>query len=177
MKPPTTPALIARRADAHGRGKLLGFEVAAVIERAAALGEEAAKIRFDPTGTVTLLVGTHSHGQGHETVFRQLLCGELGVPFDAVRFVQGDTDAVLHGTGTFGSRSSGLAGVAIVRCAAKIIDKGRRIAATRWRPRRTTSNSPTAGLSSPGPTVASASRRFASSRIRRRRFLLAWNRD
>jgi carbon-monoxide dehydrogenase large subunit len=119
----------ARRAEAHGRGMLLGFGVAAVIERAAAMGEEAAEIRFDPTGTVTLLVGTHSHGQGHETVFRQLLCGELGVPFDAVRFVQGDTDAVLHGTGTFGSRSSGLAGAAIVRCAAKIIDKGRHIAA------------------------------------------------
>ena len=121
--------LKGRRADARGRGRLLGFGVAAVIERAAALGEEAAEIRFDPTGSITLLVGTHSHGQGHETVFRQLLCGELGVPLDAVRFVQGDTDAVLHGTGTFGSRSSGLAGVAIVQCAAKIIDKGRHIAA------------------------------------------------
>jgi carbon-monoxide dehydrogenase large subunit len=119
----------ARHKAARGRNKLLGFGLAAVIERAAAMGEETAEIRFDPTGTATLLVGTHSHGQGHETVFRQLLSERLGLALEDIRFVQGDTDVVPHGVGTFGARSSGLAGAAIAQTAAKIIDKGRRIAA------------------------------------------------
>ncbi len=118
-----------RRKKAKDRGKLLGFGIANIIERAAAMGEETADIRFDSTGTVTLTVGTHSHGQGHETVFRQLLNDVLGLPFDRVRFVQGDTDKVAHGFGTFGSRSSGLAGAAIQRAAIKLIEKGKRIVA------------------------------------------------
>ena len=100
-----------------------------MIERAAALGEETAEIRFDPSGGVTLLMGTHSHGQGHETVFRQLLSGKLGLAFEDIRYVQGDTDQVAHGFGTFGSRSSGLGGAALDRAADKVIDKCRRIVA------------------------------------------------
>lgn len=119
-----------RRADETAKnGKLRGFGLANVIERAAALGEETAEIRFDPSGGVTLLMGTHSHGQGHETVFKQLLSGKLGLDFDNVRYVQGDTDLVAHGFGTFGSRSSGLGGAALARAADKIIEKCRLIVA------------------------------------------------
>lgn len=119
-----------RRADESAKnGKLRGFGLANVIERAAALGEETAEIRFDPSGGVALLMGTHSHGQGHETVFKQLLSGKLGLDFDNVRYVQGDTDLVAHGFGTFGSRSSGLGGAALARAADKIIEKCRLIVA------------------------------------------------
>ena len=121
-----------RRAASKARGKYRGFGMANVIERSAAGPEEAAEIRFDPDGSATLIVGTHSHGQGHETVFRQLLTDALGLGFDQVRFVQGDTDLVSQGAGTFGSRSSGLCGAAVQGAAEKIIDKARRIAAHRF---------------------------------------------
>ncbi len=119
----------ARKKEAAARGKLRGIGLANTIARSAAMGEEMAEIRFDPSGTVTLLMGTHSHGQGHETVFRQVLADSLGIDPDKVRYVQGDTDRVAHGFGTFGSRSSGLGGSALVRAAEKIIEKGTRIAA------------------------------------------------
>lgn len=119
----------ARATESEARGMLRGFGLANVIERAAALGEETAEIRFDPSGGVTLLMGTHSHGQGHETVFKQLLSGKLGLGFEDVRYVQGDTDLVAHGFGTFGSRSSGLGGAALERAADKVIEKCRLIVA------------------------------------------------
>ena len=119
----------ARAAESSARGMLRGFGLANVIERAAALGEETAEIRFDPSGGVTLLMGTHSHGQGHETVFKQMLSGKFGLGFDEVRYVQGDTDLVAHGFGTFGSRSSGLGGAALERAADKVIEKCRQIVA------------------------------------------------
>jgi carbon-monoxide dehydrogenase large subunit len=119
----------ARRQQSRSVGRLRGFGIANVIERAASIGEETAEIRFDPTGGVTLLMGTHSHGQGHETVFRQLLADMLALDFENVRFVQGDTDQVGHGFGTFGSRSSGLASAAIRLAADKIVAKCRKIVA------------------------------------------------
>ncbi len=119
----------ARAKASAAAGKIRGFGLANVIERAAAMGEETAEVRFDPSGGVTLLMGTHSHGQGHETVFRQLLSGRLGLAFDDIRYVQGDTDLVAHGFGTFGSRSSGLGGAALDKAADKIIEKCRRIVA------------------------------------------------
>ena len=118
-----------RRAEAKSRGRLRGFGLANAIEQAAGAGEEMAELRFDPSGGATLLVGTHSHGQGHETVFRQLLADTLGLAFDEVRFVQGDTDQVAHGRGTFGSRSLVLGGSAVRRAADKVIAKARQIAA------------------------------------------------
>ena len=93
----------ARRQEAADRGRLRGFGMTNAIEQSAGLGDEGAEIRFDADGGVTLTVGTFSHGQGHETVFRQLLYDTLGVEFEQVRFVQGDTDIVRHGHGTFGS--------------------------------------------------------------------------
>jgi len=91
--------------------------------------EEGAEIRFDPGGGVTLLMGTHNHGQGHETTFRQIMVDVLGVPFDKVRLVCGDTDQVIHGKGTFGSRSMSSGGSALVRAAEKIVARGKRLAA------------------------------------------------
>ena len=119
----------ARRAEAAARGRLRGFGIANAIEQSAGLGDEGAELRFDADGGVTLSVGTLSHGQGHETVFRQLLCDTLGVEFEQVRFVQGDTDIVRHGHGTFGSRSSGLGGGAIRLASERVIEKGKSIAA------------------------------------------------
>jgi carbon-monoxide dehydrogenase large subunit len=74
-------------------------------------------------------MGTHSHGQGHETVFRQLVSDRLGLDFEAIRYVQGDTDLVAYGHGTGGSRVSGLGSAALIGAAAKIIEKGTQIAA------------------------------------------------
>jgi carbon-monoxide dehydrogenase large subunit len=123
----------ARRTDAASRGKLRGIGIANAIEIAGGPArnpnEEGAEIRFDPSGNVTLLVGSHSHGQGLETAFRQVVQSVLGLPFDRVRVVMGDTDAVPHGRGTFGSRSLMAAGGAIMHAAVEIIAKGRRIAA------------------------------------------------
>jgi carbon-monoxide dehydrogenase large subunit len=123
----------ARRAASEAAGKLRGIGIANAIEIAGGPArnpnEEAAEIRFDPSGNATLLVGSHSHGQGLETAFRQVAQTALGLPFDRVRVVMGDTDLVPHGRGTFGSRSLMAAGGAIVRAAEAIIAKATRIAA------------------------------------------------
>src|SRR5262249_47792284 len=78
-----------------------------------------------------LRIGTHSHGQGHETVFRQLLADRLGLEFEHVHIMQGDTDLVPQGHGTFGSRSSGLGGAVIKRASDRIVEKAKQIAAHR----------------------------------------------
>jgi carbon-monoxide dehydrogenase large subunit len=123
----------ARRSEAEARGMLRGIGIANAIEIAAgpfrAPNEEGAGIRFEPDGGATLLLGSHNHGQGHETAFRQLASSLLGLSFDRVRVVAGDTDLVPHGRGTFGSRSLVVAGTAMTRAAERIIAKGRRIAA------------------------------------------------
>src|SRR5262249_28891276 len=119
-----------RRTEARGRGKLRGFGLANAIERAAAPpGPETAEIRFDPSGSATLLVGTTAQGQSHETMYKILLGEKLGLDSDDVMMLQGDTDKVPWGTGTFGSRSAVIGGSAVYRAADKIIAKGRRIAA------------------------------------------------
>ncbi len=123
----------ARRAEAAGRGMLRGIGIANAIEIAAgpfrSPNEEGAGIRFEPDGGATLLLGSHNHGQGHETAFRQLAASLLGLSFDRMRVVAGDTDLVPHGRGTFGSRSLVVAGTALTRAAERIVAKGRRIAA------------------------------------------------
>ncbi|MCY4191879.1 MAG: molybdopterin-dependent oxidoreductase, partial [Rhodospirillaceae bacterium] len=118
-----------RRQESAARSKLRGFGITNAIEQSAGLGDEGAEIRFDPEGGVTLTVGTLSHGQGHETVFRQALCNTLGLEFEQIRFVQGDTDIVAYGHGTYGSRSSGLGSGVIQAASNKIIEKGKIIAA------------------------------------------------
>jgi len=122
-----------RRAEAAKRGKLRGIGVANPIEIASGPfnnpNEESAEIRFDPSGDATLVMGTHSHGQGHETAFRQLAATFLDLSPERVRVLYGDTDVVGHGRGTFGSRSLTVGGLALMRAADKIIARGKVIAA------------------------------------------------
>jgi carbon-monoxide dehydrogenase large subunit len=119
----------ARRGEAKKRGKLRGIGLSNTIERAAAPGFEAAEVRFDSSGTVTLLSGSITQGQGHETIFKQILCDRLGLKPDQVHYVQGDTDKVAIGQGTGGSRSATLGGSAVLAASDKVIAKGKMIAA------------------------------------------------
>jgi aerobic carbon-monoxide dehydrogenase large subunit len=119
----------ARRRETKARGKLRGLGISSTVEASNAGLIEHAEIRFDPTGTVTVSVGTHDHGQGHATTFRQIISDRLGIPPDRIRFNYGDTDQIAIGTGTFGSRSTVSAGTAMIMAAEKIVAKGRRIAA------------------------------------------------
>ena len=131
-----------RKEESSARGKLRGIGYAAYIEAcgiapsavAGSLGAraglfEAGEIRVHPTGTVTVFTGSHSHGQGHETTFAQVVADRLGLPLDNVSIVHGDTSKVLFGMGTYGSRSIADGGTAIVKALDKIIAKGRKIAA------------------------------------------------
>ena len=118
-----------RRRESKARCKLRGLGISSTVEASNAGFIEHAEIRFDPTGTVTVSVGTHDHGQGHTTTFRQIVSDRLGIPPDRIRFNYGDTDQIAIGTGTFGSRSTVSAGTAMIMAAEKIVAKGRRIAA------------------------------------------------
>jgi carbon-monoxide dehydrogenase large subunit len=118
-----------RRAGSLRRGRLRGLGLSNTIERAAAGGFEAAEIRFDRTGTATLLSGSVTQGQGHETVYKQLLSDRLGIDPALVHYVQGDTDKVAIGEGTGGSRSAALGGSAVHLAAERIVGKARAIAA------------------------------------------------
>jgi carbon-monoxide dehydrogenase large subunit len=131
-----------RKADSAARGKLRGWGISTYIEAcgiapsaiAGALGAraglyEAATVRVNPTGSVTVFTGTHSHGQGHETTFAQLVAEKLGMPVDNVDVVHGDTDRILFGMGTYGSRSAAVGGSALIKALDKVIDKGKKIAA------------------------------------------------
>jgi carbon-monoxide dehydrogenase large subunit len=132
----------ARKAQSAKNNKLRGIGYACYIEAcgiapsnvAGSLGAraglfEAGEIRVHPTGTVTVFTGSHSHGQGHETSFAQVVADRLGLPLEAVEIVHGDTSKVLFGMGTYGSRSIAVGGTAIVKALDKIIAKGKKIAA------------------------------------------------
>jgi carbon-monoxide dehydrogenase large subunit len=118
-----------RRAESEKRGKLRGLGIASTVEASNAGLIEHAEIRFDPTGTLTVFVGTHDHGQGHQTTFRQIIADKFGVDPSRIAFRFGDTDQIMIGTGTFGSRSTACAGTAMLMAADKIIAKGARLAA------------------------------------------------
>ena len=132
----------ARREEAEKRGKRRGIGFSTYIEAcgiapSAVVGSlgaraglyEAANVRVNPTGSVSVFTGSHSHGQGHETTFAQLVADRLGVPFDSIEIVHGDTDRIPFGMGTYGSRSLAVGGEAIIRALNKIVDKAARIAA------------------------------------------------
>jgi carbon-monoxide dehydrogenase large subunit len=119
----------ARRAEASRRGRLRGIGLSNTIERAAAGGFEAAEIRFDRGGTVTLLSGSITQGMGHETIYKQLVCDRLGIHPDRVQYIQGDTDKVAIGEGSGGSRSATLGGSAVHLATEKIVAKATAIAA------------------------------------------------
>ena len=131
-----------RKEEAAKRGKLRGLGYTTYIEAcglapsnvAGALGAraglyEAGEIRVHPTGSVTVFTGSHSHGQGHETTFAQVVADKLGLPVENVDVVHGDTSKILFGMGTYGSRSIAVGGSAIVKALDKIIAKGKKIAA------------------------------------------------
>ncbi|RPH79153.1 MAG: xanthine dehydrogenase family protein molybdopterin-binding subunit, partial [Candidatus Rokuibacteriota bacterium] len=119
----------ARREASRARGKLRGLGVANAIERAAGAQPEFAEIRFAPSGTATVLMGSKNQGQGHETTFKQILHERLGLDPREVRYVDGDTDRVAYGMGTMGSRSTVIGGTALWMAADKVIAKGKKIAA------------------------------------------------
>ncbi len=118
-----------RREESRKRGRLRGFGISNTIERAAAGGTEGAEVRFDRGGTVTLFSGSITAGQGHETVFKQLVCDRLGLHPDVVRYVQGDTDEVFYGEGTGGSRTSTMSSAAFTMATDKVIEKAKAITA------------------------------------------------
>ncbi len=133
----------AARKDASAKkGLLRGIGYACYIEAcgiapsniAGALGAraglfEAGEVRVHPTGKVTIFTGSHSHGQGHETTFAQVVADKLGIGIDDVDIQHGDTGKVLFGMGTYGSRSLAVGGTAIVKAVDKVIAKGKKIAA------------------------------------------------
>ena len=118
-----------RRAESRKQGKLRGLGISYSIERAGTLGFEGAEIRFDRSGSVTLFSGSVGQGQGHETVFKQLVSDRLGLHPDAMEYVQGDSDKVFFGQGTGGSRSATLAGSAFHGAVEKIQAKAKQLAA------------------------------------------------
>ena len=113
-------------------------------------------MRVNPTGSVEVLTGSHSHGQGHETTFAQLVSDRLGIPIEQVSIVHGDTDKVQFGMGTYGSRSGAVGMSAIAKAVDKVIAKGKKVAAHVLEASRATSSSRTASSPSPAPTRASA---------------------
>ena len=119
----------SRRKAAKSRGKLLGIGLASYIERCAGGSPEQARLEVANDGHITLYIGTLSNGQGHETAFRQILCERLGVAFEEVSIVQGDSDLIETGGGTMGSRSVPVGGAAISSVSEKIIEKAKLIAA------------------------------------------------
>jgi carbon-monoxide dehydrogenase large subunit len=119
----------ARQQESRALGMLRGIGLANSIEQAAGPTPEYAEIRFDPSGSAILMMGTKTHGQGHETVFKQILCGELGIDPNEVQFIDGDTDRVAFGMGSNGSRSMVVGGAALTLAAQKLIEKGKRITA------------------------------------------------
>jgi carbon-monoxide dehydrogenase large subunit len=132
----------ARRKASAAKGKLRGIGISTYIEAcgiapSAVVGSvgaraglyESAAVRVNPTGSVSVFTGSHSHGQGHETTFAQLVSEQLGVPFDQIEIVHGDTNRIPFGMGTYGSRSLAVGGSALVKAMDKVIEKGKKIAA------------------------------------------------
>jgi carbon-monoxide dehydrogenase large subunit len=131
-----------RKRESLRKGKLRGIGFSSYIEAcgiapSAAVGSlgagvglwESAEVRVNPIGTVEVLTGSHSHGQGHETTFAQLVSDRLGIPIDNVSIVHGDTDKVQMGMGTYGSRSGAVGMSAIAKALDKVIAKGKKVAA------------------------------------------------
>jgi len=119
----------ARRAESARRGRLRGIGIGNVIEQTSQSFGETVQVRFDPAGGVTVVPGSISHGQGHETMYKILVSARLGIDADSIRVARNDTDVAADGGGTFASRTAVLGGSAVTLAMDKIIDKGRRIAA------------------------------------------------
>jgi len=125
------PGFSARRAASETNGKLRGRALTTYLEVTAGAGKEMGGIRFAADGNVTLVTGTLDYGQGHRAAFAQVLADRLGVPFEAIRLLQGDSDELLCGGGTGGSRSIMATGQAIDEAARNVIERGKKLAADR----------------------------------------------
>ena len=119
----------ARREESRARGRLRGRGIGQYLEVTGPPSPEMGGIRFEADGDVTIITGTLDYGQGHATPFAQALCSRLGIPFDRIRLLQGDSDELSAGGGTGGSKSMMSSGKAILEAAGLVEDKGRRIAA------------------------------------------------
>ena len=124
-----TGGFAARRGQAAERGKLRGLGIACFLETSRGTPGERAEIRFEPDGCIALALGTQSNGQGHETSYAQIAADLLGLPVDAFRFVQADTEQVKSGNGHGGARSMHMGGTALYQAAQMVLAKGRAIAA------------------------------------------------
>ena len=118
----------ARKRESRKRGKLRGLGIGSYLEVTAPPNKEMGGIRFEPDGSVTLITGTLDYGQGHAAPFAQVLSERLGIPFDRIRLIQGDSDELIFGGGTGGSRSITASGTAIVEASDEVIARGRKIA-------------------------------------------------
>ena len=118
----------ARRAAAKAAGRLRGIGLACYLEVTSPPRAEMGGIRFEADGTVSMITGTLDYGQGHAGTFAQILVDRLGIPFDSFRLVQGDSDELIAGGGTIGSRSTITSGGAMVEAADKVIERGRLLA-------------------------------------------------
>ncbi len=117
-----------RREASEIAGRLRGRGIGFYLEVTAPPGKEMGGIRFEPDGDVTIITGTLDYGQGHRSTFAQILCAKLGVPFERVQLIQGDSDKLLAGGGTGGSRSTMASGTAILEASDKVIEQGRSLA-------------------------------------------------
>ena len=117
-----------RRRESRKRGKVRGLGIGSFLEVTAPPSKEMGGIRFEQDGTVTIITGTLDYGQGHAAPFAQVLTEKLGVPYERIRLLQGDSDELLAGGGTGGSKSIMHSGTAIVEAAAKVIEQGKQIA-------------------------------------------------
>ncbi|MFO1189586.1 MAG: molybdopterin cofactor-binding domain-containing protein [Alphaproteobacteria bacterium] len=118
-----------RRTEAKARGKLRGIGMSYYVERCGGGGDEMAEIRFDQGGSATVLIGNQTNGQGHETAYAQIVSEKLGLPMDRIRVVQGDTDLIVYGRGTGGSRALPIGGNAVMLAADRVIARGKTLAA------------------------------------------------
>lgn len=121
--------LIRDRDEARKRGELVGVGLSTFVEPSGGAGFESATVRVERSGQVTVLTGSSSHGQGHETVFAQVAAEKMGVSMEEVAIRHGDTLVVQQGVGTFGSRSAILGGGALAIAVERVVDKARRLAA------------------------------------------------
>jgi carbon-monoxide dehydrogenase large subunit len=118
-----------RRRASEARGELRGLGVAYYIERCASGADESARVQVLPEGRVRLYIGTMNNGQGHETAYSQIVSDALGVPFEAVEVIQGDTDLVATGRGTGGSRSVPVGGSAVKATSDRVVERAKALAA------------------------------------------------
>jgi CO/xanthine dehydrogenase Mo-binding subunit len=164
-----------RAAASKAKGKLRGMGLSTWIEACGiapsnlvgVLGSrvglyDAATVRVNATGNISVMTGAHSHGQGHETVFAQIVAEKLGIPESSIEIVHGDTSKIPFGMGSYGSRSLAVCGTAMTKAVDKIIAKGKKIAAHMLEASKTTSPLRMASSASPAPTRRRASAKSPS---------------